>query len=121
MPECADATFPWLPLFVFGTLRYGHCNHHYLAGSYDRRLPATLRDYARVAELMIDRQPGAAVSGELFELTDSCYATTLAGCDDLEGIPRGQLRGDEYERRQVTVETPDGPRVAWAYVQPDVT
>lgn len=108
-----------LPLFVFGTLRRGHCNHHYLHGFYDRFIPAWLMDYHRVRELMIDRHPGGVVDGELYFLTDAIYEATLAGCDDLEEIPRGQLIGHEYQRKRVTVETAEGLIEAWAYVQPE--
>jgi gamma-glutamylcyclotransferase (GGCT)/AIG2-like uncharacterized protein YtfP len=109
-----------LPLFVFGTLRRGHCNHHYLNGLYDRVIPAWLLDYQRLHELMIAQQPGGVVDGELFFLTDAIYETTMAGCDELEEIPRGQLVGHEYQRKRVTVETAEGLVEAWAYVQPEV-
>ncbi len=106
-----------LPLFVFGTLRYGHCNHHYLASRYDRRVPAVLHDYRRIAPLMIDRAPGDEVDGELYHLRRTDYDSTMAGCDELEEIPPGQLIGHEYERRRVVVVTEVGPVEAWAYVQ----
>jgi gamma-glutamylcyclotransferase (GGCT)/AIG2-like uncharacterized protein YtfP len=109
------------PLFVFGTLRLGHENHHYLAGRFDRWLPAVLRDYRRVEPLMIDVAPGEAVDGQLFFLELSRYDETLAGCDELEEIPVGQLVGHEYERREVTVNTPEGEFTAWAYVRPTGT
>jgi len=108
-----------LPLFVFGTLRRGHRNHHYLAGHYDDVQPAVLRDYARLHELMIAPQPGGEVDGELFVLTPDEYDTTMAGCDELEEIPPGQLIGTEYERKRVQVETAEGSVTAWAYVRPE--
>ncbi len=108
-----------LPLFVFGTLRRGHCNHHYLHGFYDRVIPAWLLDYQRLHELMIARQAGGVVDGELFFLTETIYETTMAGCDELEEIPPGQLIGHEYQRKRVSVETAEGLVEAWAYVQPE--
>lgn len=114
-----ESTSDQLPLFVFGTLRRGHRNHHYLHGYYDRVIPAWLLDYQRLHELMIARQPGGAVDGELFFLTDAIYEKTIAGCDELEEIPPGQLIGHEYERKRVTVETAEGLVEAWAYVQPE--
>lgn len=108
-----------LPLFVFGTLRAGRENHHYLRGRFIRMHRAILVDYAIVAPLMIDRHPGNVVPGELYELTPANYAETLAGCDGLEEIPPGLLVGHEYERRMVTVVTRDGPQTAWAYVRPE--
>lgn len=108
-----------IPLFVFGTLRRGEPNHHYLDGFYDRVLPATLPGYGRVAPLMIARQDGAKVDGEVFFLTPSRYSQTLSGCDELEEIPLGTLVGHEYERRLVRIHTSEGVLEAWAYVQPE--
>lgn len=107
-----------IPLFVFGTLRRGEPNHHYLDGFYDRVLPAVLSGYARIAPLMIAERDGAEVIGEVYFLTESRYDKTLAGCDELEEIPPGTLVGHEYERRLVRVTTDEGPLEAWAYVQP---
>lgn len=108
-----------LPLFVFGTLRRGECNHHYLHNRYARVVVAQLRGYRRVETLMIDRAPDGEVTGELFFLDPARYFATLAGCDDLEEIPLGQMQGDLYERRRVSVSTSDGLVTAWAYVRPD--
>lgn len=108
-----------LPLFAFGTLRTGQCNHHYLAGRFERNIPARLEGYHRVADLMIARADGSVVDGELFFLDLGRYAETLAGCDELEEIPSGTLRGAEYQRKRVTVLTEDGPVDAWAYVAPE--
>ncbi len=108
-----------LPLFVFGTLRQGHCNHHYLHQRYARFVAARLYDYDRVGPLMIARCVGGVVEGELYDLTPDSYDATLAGCDELEELPPGQLVGQEYERRRVLVETAEGQVAAWAYVQPD--
>jgi gamma-glutamylcyclotransferase (GGCT)/AIG2-like uncharacterized protein YtfP len=108
-----------LPLFVFGTLRCGHRNHHYLQGRYRRVIPATLLGYRRLHELMIAPSPDGVVDGELFFLDSDDYASTLAGCDELEEIPAGQLIGHEYQRKLVSVETNEGTVTAWAYVQPE--
>ncbi len=107
-----------IPLFVFGTLRRGEPNHHYLDGFYDRMLPATLKGYARIAPLMIALRGDGLVNGELYFLTETRYEKTLAGCDVLEEIPPGTLIGHEYERRLVIVQTTEGDFQAWAYVQP---
>ena len=110
---------PTLPLFVFGKLRRGECNHHYLAGAFDRVLTARLLGFTRVAPLMIARQTGSAVDGELFFLTPASADATLRGCDDLEEIPPGRLIGHEYRRIAVRVQTDSGEFIAWAYVRPD--
>ena len=108
-----------LPLFVFGTLRLGHANHHYLDGHYEQMLAASLHGYARLHALRIARQADGVVDGELYFLDDDNYDATLAGCDALEEIPPGQLVGCDYERKRVTVSTISGPFEAWAYVQPE--
>ncbi|MBI1345625.1 gamma-glutamylcyclotransferase [bacterium] len=108
-----------LPLFVFGTLRQGHVNHHYLAGHYARMTPAILPGYRRLHPLMIACDPRGEVDGELYHLIPETYDSTLAGCDELEEIPPGQLVGHEYQRKLVTVQTAEGPVQAWAYVQPE--
>ena len=94
-----------LPLFVFGTLRLGECNHHYLAGRYDRRVAAVLRDFVRTAPLRIDHAPGESVDGELYFLQLERYDETMRGCDDLEEIPIGSVIGD----RRATHSAARGP------------
>lgn len=110
-----------LPLFVFGTLRRGKENHHYLDGHYDRMIAANLSGYERLHPLMIARKDGGVVDGELFFLRLDRYDATLTGCDFLEEIPPGTLVGHEYQRKRVQVETSEGTFVAWAYVQPEVS
>ena len=109
-----------LPLFVFGTLRQGECNHHYLVGAFDRVQPAKLRGFGRVETLMIAREASSVVAGELFDLTPSTYAQTLQGCDHLEEIPVGELVGQEYRRIPVRVQAASGETIAWAYVRFDM-
>lgn len=109
---------PQLPLFAFGTLRRGEVNHFYLAGKFERALPARLPDYAAVGPLMIDRSVGGSVSGELFFLRPGAYEATITDCDELEGISPGQTKYAVYERRRVRVLTDVGPFDAWAYVRP---
>ncbi len=110
---------PQLPLFVFGTLRRGECNHHYLAGRYDRVLVARLPGFVRVEPLMIARQSDSVVDGELFYLTPATYFATLRECDSLEELPLGSLIGHEYRRIAVRVQTGSGEIIAWAYACPD--
>jgi gamma-glutamylcyclotransferase (GGCT)/AIG2-like uncharacterized protein YtfP len=113
---------PQLPLFVFGTLRRDECNHHCLSGSYDRWLPATLRDFNRVLTThgfpSIVPSRGDEVAGEAFFIRPELFAETLRRCDILEDIPLGQLVGPYYRRAQVAVETIEGKLAAWAYVDP---
>ena len=109
-----------LPLFVFGTLRQGECNHHYLVGAFDRVQPATLRAFCRIEPLMIVREAGSFVAGELFDLTPSKYPQTLQGCDHLEEIPVGELVGQDYRRIPVRIQVASGETIAWAYVRFDI-
>lgn len=110
-----------LPLFVFGTLRRGRRNHRLLEGRFERMLPAVLSDFRRLHPLMIVHSPGDEVDGELYFLRRDCYDETLAECDLLEGIPPGSMVGQRYRRLQVTVQTAEGPRSAWAYVAADTS
>lgn len=104
-----------LPLFVFGTLRRGQCNHHYLAGSYARVLPARLAGFGKIDPLMIVRRPDDVVVGELYDVRSDAWGRTIAGCDALEGIPAGKSAGPSYRRIRVRVTTSEGEHDAWAY------
>lgn len=114
--------FEFLPLFTFGTLRRGERNHHYLAGTYDRWLPATLPDYARIDAPhgwpAIGPVIGQEVAGELFFIRQQVFVETLTNCDILEELVPGRLIGPHYQRTQVVVETTAGGFTAWAYVDP---
>src|SRR5690348_8676484 len=103
-----------LPLFVYGTLRRGERNHHYLTGSYTRMQPAVLHGFGRLHPLMIVRRDAGTVQGELYTIRPDAWKKTIRGCDDLEGIPPGQDAGPDYRRMQVRVTTPAGEEVAWA-------
>jgi gamma-glutamylcyclotransferase (GGCT)/AIG2-like uncharacterized protein YtfP len=113
---------PQLPLFVFGTLRRGECNHDCLKGRYERWLPATLRNFKRVLTThgfpCIVPSHGDEVAGEVFFIRPELFAATLERCDILEDIPAGQLVGPYYRREHVAVETAEGLLTAWAYVDP---
>jgi gamma-glutamylcyclotransferase (GGCT)/AIG2-like uncharacterized protein YtfP len=107
------------PLFVFGTLRSGQCNHDLLRGRYEKRLPARLFGFDRVGPLMIARNEAGCVLGELFFLPADLYTQIMADCDELEMLPPGETRGEWYERIIVTVSTSEGKFEAWAYVRPE--
>lgn len=108
-----------LPLFVFGTLRRGQCNHHLIDGYEERMVPARLPGFERVAPLMIARRPGSVVEGELYFLRPETYLEVMRQCDALEGIASGETAGEDYRRVRVDVETDEGIVKAWAYVHPE--
>jgi gamma-glutamylcyclotransferase (GGCT)/AIG2-like uncharacterized protein YtfP len=105
-----------LPLFVFGTLRQGQCNHFLLAGKYGRKLAAELHGFVRVHPLMIVPGAGGKVQGELYFLHAHSYSRTLADCDELEEVPANTLIGPDYRRLRVRVSTEEGEFDAWVYV-----
>jgi gamma-glutamylcyclotransferase (GGCT)/AIG2-like uncharacterized protein YtfP len=105
-----------LPLFVFGTLRQGQCNHFLIQGKFQRKLVAELHGFARTHPLMIVPKAGASVPGELYFLHVHTYLRTLADCDELEEVPSKSLVGEDYRRLRVEVSTDEGQFDAWAYV-----
>jgi gamma-glutamylcyclotransferase (GGCT)/AIG2-like uncharacterized protein YtfP len=112
-----------LPMFVYGTLRRGESNHHFLEGTYERVLPAMLPDYMKGTAShgypLVSPQSGSHVDGELFFIRSELYDATLERCDRLEDLPPGRLVGDYYQRRVVIVRTEAGMYSAWAYTSPD--
>jgi len=111
-----------LPLFVYGTLRRGESNHHFLLGTYERCLPASLPGYVKGVAghgyPLASPQAGARVEGEVFFIRPEIYEATLARCDRLEDLPPGELVGEFYQRARVTVEAEIGSISAWAYTAP---
>lgn len=109
-----------LPLFVYGTLRLGEENHHYIAGKFDRSMAATLHGFRRemgghgFPTLIADHRK--RVSGELYFLTPATAQETLAACDLLEELPVGEKVGQWYRRERVVVETDEGHFAAWSYL-----
>ena len=108
-----------LPFFVFGTLRYGECNHHLLEENYERMVPAELQGFSRIHSLMIVRDEDDTVEGELYFIDPLKYGETLQNCDRLEGIPPGKTIGEDYRRIRTSVETEEGAITAWVYVYPE--
>lgn len=112
-----------LPLFAFGTLRRGESNHQYLAGTYERCLTGTLRDFGKGTAAhgfpAISPAPGEFVEGDLFFIRRDLFNQTLRNCDRLEDLAPGELVGPYYRRAQVVIETDAGRFTAWAYVDPN--
>jgi len=113
-----------LPVFVYGTLRRGQCNHRIVGGCLDAvheaRLPAH-RLYAHgLPYIAADPAGESTVTGDLLVISAADYAGALAALDQLEGFrpPDGGL----YVRaaRPVTFRVgQDGPwetASAWVYL-----
>lgn len=111
-----------LPLFVFGTLRQGQENHHYLAGRFERVLEAKLANFRRATAahgyFVAVPAAGESISGELYFFSPYHYDAVLRDVDLLEDLPPGKLIGEYYQRAAVTVETSEGGLTAWAYIDP---
>ena len=93
-------------VFVYGTLKRGHSNHHWLAGAtfLGRRLLSggRLNDLGPYPMAVLSSDPQAVIHGELFVVTEE----GLARLDQLEGYP------SLYERSLRSLST--GER-AWVY------
>lgn len=91
------------PIFVYGTLKRGLCNHRYLAGQRFLGAAVTQPHY-RMYDLggypgMIETAPdqGIAVAGEVWEVEDAAL-TRLDWLEDVEG--------GEYTRVPIALQPP---------------
>jgi len=112
----SDATKEHL-VFVYGTLRKGGNNHHYLRTARFLGQALTCEQYALLSGRYpyVQRSPKhlelplARIMGEVYGLDD----TTLQAVDELEDHP------EDYCRELVDVEFGDGSRAtAWLYFHP---
>lgn len=104
-------------VFVYGTLRRGEENAHYLRGAEAISLAAVavgrLVDTGRgYPALVPDHDPGRKVIGELY-VVDADRLVTLDELEDYYGS--GDSR-NEYDRIMASVETEWGTAEAWIYV-----
>ncbi len=99
-------------LFVYGTLKRGYGNHHYLTGSRFIGRAVTRERFALYADsvpFLVKYPPVSRVKGELYEVDPA----TLRSVDALEGHPH------VYRREKITVILEDGREVeAWVYFYP---
>lgn len=84
---------PPLHVFVYGTLKRGGSNHHYLHDqkflSEARSVPGyTLYQPADYPGLVIDPADQDGVTGEVWEISPAC----LSALDELEGVKEGLYR-----------------------------
>lgn len=93
-------------VFVYGTLKRGHSNHHWLAGAtfLGRRLlrGGRLHDLGPYPMAVLSPDKQAVIHGELFAVTEE----GLARLDQLEGYP------SFYDRSLQTLSTGE---TAWVY------
>jgi len=96
-------------VFVYGTLRNGHSNHHLLKEAYCYGIGSTENCFAMYLisgyPYVTSSEPRYPIVGELYAVDDD----TLHTLDRMEGHPR------YYERRETTVVVGDGRHVAWMY------
>jgi gamma-glutamylaminecyclotransferase len=96
-------------VFVYGTLRIGHSNHHLLKEAYCYGIGST---DARYAMYLISGYPYVTSSEVRYPIVGELYAVddeTLKALDSMEGHPR------YYERRETAVTVCENHHVAWMY------
>jgi gamma-glutamylaminecyclotransferase len=96
-------------VFVYGTLRDGHSNHHLLKEAHYYGIGSTEAGYAMY---LISGYPYVTGSEARYPIVGELYAVdddTLNTLDRLEGHPR------YYERRETTVIVCEDRYVAWMY------
>ena len=96
-------------VFVYGTLRKGHCNHHLLKDSHCYGVGCSEAWYAMYLKngypYVTSTESRYPIVGELYSVHDE----TLVTLDKFEGHPR------YYERREVPVIIGEKRYVAWMY------
>lgn len=96
-------------VFVYGTLRKGHCNHHLLRDANCYGIGNTENCYAMYLKngypYITSSESRYLIAGELYSVDDEIFASL----DKFEGHPRF------YERRDVPVIVGGVRYVAWIY------
>lgn len=96
-------------VFVYGTLRSGHSNHHLLNDANFYGAGSTDKNYAMYLTsgypYVTSRESRYPIVGELYGIDDS----TLDILDKMEGHPR------HYERKQIVVTVDNKQYTAWLY------
>ena len=79
-------------VFVYGTLRSGHSNHHLLKDAYSYGTGVTVEKFAMYLvsgyPYVTSTEPRYQITGELYDIYDS----TLEKLDQIEGHPRHHVR-----------------------------
>ena len=96
-------------VFVYGTLRSTHCNHHLLKDAYCHGVGVSEDRYAIYLKngypYITSSEDRYQITGELYSVDDA----TLLLLDKFEGHPR------HYERREICVSVGNERYNAWAY------
>lgn len=114
-------------LFVYGTLRRaaGHPMHRALATSSfvgQGRVNAQLFDLGGYPGIVLSRDAGDRVTGEVYELPSQDATDVFRILDEYEGVGPSGDPSPEYARQLVDVHLITGRTVkAWAYVLADVS
>lgn len=96
-------------VFVYGTLRNGHSNHHLLKEAHCYGIGSTEAAYAMY---LLGGYPYVTGSETRYPIVGELYAVdgdTLKTLDSVEGHPR------YYERREITVIVGEERHLAWMY------
>jgi gamma-glutamylaminecyclotransferase len=96
-------------VFVYGTLRNAHSNHHLMKDAYSYGVGSTEACYAMY---LISGYPYVTSSENRYPIVGEMYGVdddTLQTLDRMEGHPRF------YERRETAVIVGDEHYVAWMY------
>lgn len=96
-------------VFVYGTLRSGHSNHHLLKDANYYGAGNTAENYSMYLisgfPYVTSFEPRYPIVGELYGID----ADTLSVLDKMEGHPR------HYERREISVIVGKNQYTAWMY------
>ena len=96
-------------VFVYGTLRSDHSNHHLLKDANCHGVGNTVDEYSMYIisgyPYVTSSEPRYSIVGELYGVDDS----TLSILDKMEGHPR------HYERREILVNVGEKQYTAWMY------
>lgn len=123
--DSRDVAIPYL--FVYGTLRraVGHPMHRVLAASSfigEGRVNAQLFDLGAYPGMVLSREAGEQVMGEVYELPAQTAADVLRLLDEYEGVAPSGGPSPVYARQPVDVHFITGQTVrAWAYVLLDAS
>ncbi len=96
-------------IFVYGSLRNGHCNHHLLKDAYCFGIGSTEGSFAMY---LVSGYPYVTASESRYPIVGELYGIdddTLKLLDRMEGHPR------YYERREIPVLVEEKRYIAWLY------